>query len=164
MIPKVSPLMENQPPRADAHPFDARQLILRWLISTLAIFAAVWLVPGIQFSGPGWQLGVVALLFGLLNVLFRRLLVLLTMLTLGLFGLLINPFLLLATAVLAEPMGIDFHVQSFWAAFLGGLVVSIVTLVLSLLAGDRRVVVQVKQSVSNGSEGETDSEHEHKNS
>ncbi len=44
---------------------QTRILVLRWLISTLAIFAAVRLVPGITFVGPGWQLGLIAMIFGL---------------------------------------------------------------------------------------------------
>jgi putative membrane protein len=67
--------MQNEPFMAPPRPMiNWRRVFLRWLISSLAIFAAVWLVPGISFSGPGWQIGVVALVFGLLNVLLRPLL------------------------------------------------------------------------------------------
>jgi putative membrane protein len=138
--------MENQKQEIQSsseNPFDPRQLILRWLISTLAIFAAVWLVPGIQFQGPGWQLGVVAFVFGLLNALLRPFLLLLTIFTLGLFGLVINAVLLLLSSSLASYLGIQFHVDGFWAAFLGGLIISLVTMILSLLSGDQRVVIQV---------------------
>ncbi len=126
-----------------------QRLLLRWLISSLAIFAAVALVPGIAFSGPGWQIGVVAVVFGLLNALLRPLLYLLTcplvLLTLGLFGLVINALMLALTSALADQLGIRFHVYGFWPAFFGGLVISIVTTVLSALAGDTNVrVVRVK--------------------
>lgn len=127
---------------------QARTLVLRWLISTLAIFAAVQLVPGITFVGPGWELGIIAMIFGLVNVALRPLLTFVTcplvILTLGLFGLVINALLLLLTAQIAGVLGFEFGIESFWAAFWGGLVISIVTLVLSLLAGDTshvRVVV-----------------------
>ncbi len=136
--------MNGQPERRREDPFEPRRLILRWLISTLAIFGAVWLIPGIQFAGPGWQLGIVALVFGLLNALLRPLLVLLTcplvLLTLGLFGLVINAMLLGLTSELAGSLGIDFRVDGFWSAFWGGLVISFVTTVLSWLAGERRMV------------------------
>lgn len=126
-----------------------QRLLLRWLISSLAIFVAVWLVPGIDFSGPGWHIGVVALVFGLLNALLRPLLYLLTcplvILTLGLFGLVINAMLLGLTSSLADQLGISFHVDGFWPAFWGGLVISITSTVLGLLAGDIRLqVVQVR--------------------
>ena len=52
----------------------ALSVLIRWLISTLAIFVAVLIVPGIEFTGPGWQLGVVAAVFGLINVLLRPIL------------------------------------------------------------------------------------------
>lgn len=122
-----------------------QRLLLRWLISSLGIFVAIWLVPGIHFSGPGWHIGVVALVFGLLNALLRPLLYLLTcplvILTLGLFGLVINAVLLGLTSALADQLNIAFHIDGFWPAFWGGLVISIVTTVLSLLAGDTNIRV-----------------------
>ncbi|WP_129674168.1 phage holin family protein [Candidatus Chloroploca sp. Khr17] len=122
-----------------------QQLLLRWLISSLGIFAAVWIVPGIEFSGPGWHIGIVALVFGLLNALLRPLLYVLTcplvILTLGLFGLVINAVLLGLTSALADQIGIIFHIDGFWPAFWGGLVISLITTILSFLAGDTRVQV-----------------------
>jgi putative membrane protein len=122
-----------------------QRLLLRWLISSLAIFAATWLVPGIAFSGPGWQIGVVALVFGLLNALLRPLIYLLTcplvLLTLGLFGLVINAVMLGLTSALADQLNIQFHVDGFWPAFFGGLVISIVTTLLTALAEPQTVVV-----------------------
>jgi putative membrane protein len=131
----------------------ARSLILRWLISSLAIFAAVYLVPGIHFVGPGWQIGAIALVFGLINILLRPLLTVLTcpliILTLGLFGLVINAVLLTLTAAVASRLGFQFTVDGFWPAFFGGLVISLVTLILNTLAQteDRslRVHVQYKR-------------------
>jgi len=117
-----------------------RSLLLRWLISSLAIFAAIYLVPGIHFAGPGWQIGVIAVVFGLINILLRPLLTLLTcpliILTLGLFGLVINAALLLLTAAVASSLGFQFTIDGFWPAFFGGLVISLVTLILTTLARD----------------------------
>ena len=122
---------------------DWRRIVLRWLISSLAIFAAVELVPGIDFAGPGWQIGVVAAVFGLLNVLVRPLLLLLTcplvILTLGLFTAVINALLLGLTAALADQLNIEFYIAGFCPAFWGGLVISIVSTLLGLLSGDGRV-------------------------
>src|ERR1700712_2835910 len=118
---------------------QARSLILRWLITTLAIFAAVSLVPGITFVGPGWELGLVAAVFGLVNIGLRPLLSLLTcpliILTLGLFGLVINALLLWLTAWIASSLGVAFSINGFWPALWGGLVISIVSLILNLLSG-----------------------------
>jgi Predicted membrane protein len=106
-------------------------------------------VPGIEFSGPGWQIGIVALLFGFLNALLRPLLYLLTcplvILTLGLFGLIINALLLGLTSALADQLGIAFVVNGFWPAFFGGLVISLVSTTLQYLAGDVQVRIVVER-------------------
>jgi putative membrane protein len=109
----------------------------------------VYLVPGITFAGPGWELGLVAAVFGLVNIGLRPLLSLLTcpliILTLGLFGLVINALLLLLTAWIASGLGVQFAVDGFWPAFWGGLTISIVTTILSVLAGEQRVQVVVRR-------------------
>src|SRR3954453_6715012 len=138
---------------APAEPIDrwrqARSLILRWLITTLAIFAAVYLVPGITFNGPGWELGLVAAVFGLVNIGLRPLLSLLTcpliILTLGLFGLVINALLLLLTAQIAASLGVAFSIDGFWPAFWGGLVIAIVTMILNILSAATPVQVVVRR-------------------
>lgn len=137
--------MQNQPIQPTAQRPPLQRLLLRWLISSLAIFAAVWLVPGIEFTGPGWQIGVVALVFGLLNALLRPLIYMLTcplvILTLGMFGLVINAIMLSLTSALADQLSIQFHIDGFWPALFGGLVISIVTTLLSILAGDTHMQV-----------------------
>ena len=138
-----------QAPQAPAPWRRARALILRWLITTLAIFVAVYLLPGIDFVWPGWELGRVALVFSLVNAALRPLLTMLTcpliILTLGLFGLVINALLLLLTAQIAASLGVRFAVADFGSAMLGGLVISIVSLVLSMLAGEVPVQVIVRR-------------------
>jgi putative membrane protein len=123
---------------------------MRWLTSTLAIFAAVWLVPGIEFTGPGWQLGIVAAILGLLGTLLRPLLFLfalpLIILTLGLFVLVINAVLLALTSALADQIGIAFHVDGFGAAVLGGLVISLISGILNMLVGDNNIRVYVQRN------------------
>ena len=130
-----------------------RILSLRWLINILAIYAAVLTVPGIKFEGPGWQLGVIAAVFALINVALRPLLTLLTcpliILTFGLFGLVINAILLGLTAWIAGSLGFQFTVDGFWPAVFGGLVISVVSLTLNILADTGnpglRVRVQYKR-------------------
>ena len=117
------------------------KLLLRWLWTAIAIFAAVKLLPGIHFNGPWWQLGIVALIFGLLNALVRPVLALLTcpliILTLGLFILVINAAMLWLTAKSSIFFGIDFRVSGFWSAFWGAVVISVVSAALNLLIQDK---------------------------
>ena len=116
------------------------RFLLRLLINAAALWVATRIVPGVTFEGDAVYLVVVALVFGLLNALVRPLLTLLTcpllILTLGLFTFVINAVILLLTSALSGTLGIGFHVSGFWAAFLGALVVTIVSIVLSLLIPD----------------------------
>ncbi|HWN94178.1 MAG TPA: phage holin family protein [Methylomirabilota bacterium] len=119
--------------------------IQRWIISTLAVLVATYVVPGIKFDR--WQdLLVATLVLGLLNSFLRPLLLLLSLplliFTLGLFTVVINALLLLLVSAL---LGRDhFHVDGFWSACLGALVISIVSLLLNSLTrtGDARVSVR----------------------
>ena len=119
-----------------------RRLLLRWLINAAALFVAEYFVEGITAEG-GWEvLLVVALIFGLLNAIIRPLLRLLTCpvvaLTLGLFTLVINALMLLLTAWVALQLNVGFHVAGFVPAFWGGLVVTIVSVVLSILVNEKK--------------------------
>ncbi len=121
------------------------KFLLRLLINAVALYAAVSLVDGIQaVSDTNWvsYLGL-GLIFGLLNALVRPLLKFLTcpliILTLGLFTLVINTLLFWLTGTIGQKFGIGFEVADFWSAFLGGLIVSIVSVVLTtFLKDDRR--------------------------
>ncbi len=116
------------------------RFVLRLLISALALWVAVQIVPGVSYEGEWLKLLLVALVLGLLNALVRPVLVLLScpmlILTLGLFTLVINALVLWLTSALSAKFGLGFHVTGFWAAFLGALVVSIVSFLLSVLAPD----------------------------
>ena len=115
------------------------KLLVRWVIAALALFVAAWLVPGITVDGDGWVVyAVMAVILGLVNAIVRPLLKLLTcpliLLTLGLFVLVINALtLLLASSIAVNWFNVGFYVDGFWSAFLGGLIVSIVTVILSAL-------------------------------
>jgi putative membrane protein len=108
-------------------------LILRFLINAAALWLAAEVVPGIHAGGPGSILAV-ALVFGLVNVLIRPILKLLTcpiiLLTLGLFTLVVNALMLMLTAWIGEGFGIDFRVDGFVPAFFGALLVSVVSTIL----------------------------------
>lgn len=114
------------------------KILVRWVISALALFVAAWMVPGIRVSGTAWvAYAVMAIILGLVNALVRPVLKLLTcpliLLTLGLFVLVINGFVLWLSAWIANQFGIGFYVEGFWPAFWGALIVSIVTTILSAL-------------------------------
>ena len=112
------------------------KILIRLLINAAALWVAVRLVPGVSFSGDGRLLFVVALVFGVLNASVRPLLWVLTLpflvLTLGLFTFVLNALLLWMTSALSGALGLGFHVDGFGAAFLGALVVSAVSILLSM--------------------------------
>ena len=116
------------------------KFILRWAINAAALFAAVYLVPGVTLQGAWVNIIWLALIFGLINAFLRPLLKMLTCpliaLTLGLFTLLINTFLFWLSSVVGQAFGIGFTVSGFWPAFLGGLVVTVVSVVMSLILKD----------------------------
>ncbi|OGO26643.1 MAG: hypothetical protein A2Y54_05835 [Chloroflexi bacterium RBG_16_51_16] len=116
------------------------KFILRWIINALAVYLAVLFVPGINYQG-GW-LGIVwlALILGLLNAFLRPLLQLLTcpliLLTLGLFTLLINTLMFWWMSSIGQAFGIGITVDGFLPAFLGGLIVSVVSIIFSMMLHD----------------------------
>ena len=116
------------------------RFLLRLLINAAALWVATRIVPGVTHSGSGGSLLLVALVFGVLNALLRPVLALLScpllILTLGLFTFVINALILLLTSALSISLGIGFHVDGFWPAFLGALVVSIVSILLSIFVRD----------------------------
>jgi putative membrane protein len=108
----------------------------RLLINAAALWAATRIVPGISFDGDWRMLFVVALVFGVLNAAVRPILWLMTLplliVTLGLFTFVLNAVMLWLTSAVSDWLGIGFHVQGFTAAFLGALVISIISFMLSL--------------------------------
>lgn len=116
------------------------KFIVRWVINAVALFLAVYLVPGVNLQGGWVSILWLALIFGLINAFLRPLLKLLTcpliILTLGLFTLLINTFLFWLTSQVGQAFGIGFTIDGFWPAFLGGLVVTVVSVIMSLILKD----------------------------
>lgn len=121
------------------------RLFARWLVNALALFIAAWLVSGIRLAAVGraptgsdWvTLGVVALIFGVVNAVIRPFVILLSLpleiLTLGLFTFVINALMLLLTSGIAQWLGLGFLVDALRPAFVGALVVSLVSFLLSRL-------------------------------
>lgn len=118
------------------------KFLIRLIINAIALYGAVVLVPGIlPLSGTTWVSYVgLAFIFGLLNALVRPLLKILTcpliILTLGLFTLVINTVMFWLTGTIGLNFGIGFTVEGFWPAFFGGLIVSLVSVILTTFFTD----------------------------
>jgi putative membrane protein len=118
------------------------KFILRLIINAVALYLAILLLNGrgVEFGGDWVSIIWLALIFGLVNAFLRPLLKLLTcpliILTLGLFTLLINTFLFWLTGQIGQSVGIDITINGFWPAFLGGLIVSVISVVLTLILKD----------------------------
>jgi putative membrane protein len=112
-------------------------LILRWAINAVALYAAIAIVPGLQTANQNWQAYIwLALIFGLVNALVRPILKFLTcpliLLTLGLFTLVINTGMLYLTSRVGDFFGIGLSIENFLSAFLGAIVISVISLVLTV--------------------------------
>jgi len=120
--------------------------LVRLLINAAALWVAIHIVPGLAYQGEWTSLFLVALVFGVLNASVRPLLKILTfpllILTLGLFTFVINALMLWLTGWISDRLHLGFHVAGFWPAFLGALVVSVVSLMLSLFVSSRRFAVE----------------------
>lgn len=116
--------------------------VFRLVITAIALWVAVYLVPGIEHTGTTASLLWVALIFGLVNAFVRPLLLTLScpvvLLTLGLFVFVLNAFMLWLTGELATSFGLGFHVDGPVAALVGGLIVGLVSAVLNTVAGTER--------------------------
>ncbi len=120
-----------------------QSFILRWAINAVALYAAIAIVPGIQPESENWLSFIwLALIFGLVNAIFRPLLKFLTCpliaFTLGLFVLVINTLLFALTGWVGQQFQVGFTLAApwFWNAFLGGLIVSVISVALTLLLKD----------------------------
>jgi len=127
-------------------PARIKAFLQQWLINTLAVWVATQIMRGHIEAETRSALLVAALLLGLLNTFVRPLLTLLSLplviLTLGLFRLVINAGLLLLVGSLVT----QFHVDSFGSAFLGAVVISLVSLLLNSLAGTGDTRIEFRRS------------------
>jgi putative membrane protein len=112
------------------------RILLRLLILTAAIWLTAWLLPGVHVKGGFFTYLWIAVLFSLVNAIigpFLRLIALpLTILTLGLFALVVNAALIGLTAKLSG----DFNIDGFWTAVLAAILISVFSAVLNMLVPD----------------------------
>jgi putative membrane protein len=121
--------------------------VISLLITAAALYVAVWLVPGLEFNFASddawWRFLLVAFIFGLVNSFVRPILQILTfpitMVTLGLFLIVINALMLMLTGAIAQELNLGLTVADFVAALLGAIVISLVGLVLSTIIGAGRL-------------------------
>lgn len=109
-------------------------LIVHWLISAASLVIVAYLIPGIEIRGLGTAL-IAPLVIGLVNAtigfILKILTLPLTVLTLGLFWLIINALMLQLAAALVP----GFYVSGFWSAFFGAIILSLVNMLLRSLVG-----------------------------
>ena len=121
-----------------------KEFLQRWLINTAAVLVATQVVHGIHYDNATGLL-VATLVLGILNAVLRPLLLLLAMpllfLTLGIFFFVINALLLYFVGNVVS----GFHVDTFWAAFWGGLVISFISTVLNSLTGTGNARISVRR-------------------
>ena len=118
------------------------KFILRLAINAIALYLAVWILPGLDLTGGVVSLLWIALIFGVVNALLGPLLKFLScgliLLTLGLFTLVINTFLFWLTYVVSNSFGLGLIIYDpvWWNAFLGAVIVSVVSFIMSMILKD----------------------------
>jgi putative membrane protein len=127
-----------------------RSLLLHWVLNAVALWVAAALIPGLDFTGGPGRLLLVAAVFGIVNSTLRPILTILTcpliVLTIGLFSLVLNGLMLLVTGWVSESWNLGFTVSGFWAAFFGGLVVGVVSMILSMSLMPKQSRVESRES------------------
>ncbi|MDJ1643535.1 phage holin family protein [Streptomyces pakalii] len=122
-----------------------KNFVVKTIANAGALAVAIWLIGNITLEGGSTgrkvlTLILVALIFGLVNSLVKPVVQLLTfplfILTLGLITLVVNALMLLLTSWLAGVVDLSFHVEGFWTAVLGGLIISVVSWALNVVLPD----------------------------
>ncbi|MDH6545011.1 phage holin family protein [Streptomyces lavendulae] len=121
--------------------------VVKTLANAAALAVAVWLLAGITLDDGSTlarralSLILVALVFGLVNLIVKPVVKLLSLplfvLTLGLFTLVVNALMLLLTSWLADLLNLSFHVDGFWTAVVGGLIISVVSWAVNMVLPDK---------------------------
>ncbi|MGW1890349.1 phage holin family protein [Streptomyces sp. NPDC002004] len=122
-----------------------KNFVVKTIANAGALAIAVLLLDKITLTGDNTAkkvltLIIVALIFGLVNFLVKPVVKVLTfplfILTLGLITLVVNALMLMLTSWLAGKLDLSFHVEGFWTAVLGGLIISIVSWALHIVLPD----------------------------
>ena len=123
-----------------------KHFLVKTIANAAALAVAIWLLKDITLTGENTgrkilTLILVALIFGLVNFIVKPVVKLLSLplfiLTLGLITLVVNALMLLLTSWLAGKGDLSFHVDGFWAALLGGVIISIVSWAMQVILPDK---------------------------
>ncbi|MBE1534889.1 phage holin family protein [Actinomadura algeriensis] len=123
------------------------KILIRTVIAAVALWVASAVVNGIDLEGgstgeKALTLLVVAVVFGVINAVLKPIIKVLGcafyILTLGLIALVVNAALLMLTSWVADEIGVPFHVEWFWPAFWGAIIVGLVSWLLNLFVDDER--------------------------
>ncbi|MGW6197337.1 phage holin family protein [Kribbella sp. NPDC055110] len=126
-----------------------KNLIIRLLVNAIALAAASWLVSGITLQGATTgkrvlTLLIVAAIFGIVNAIVKPVVKVLSfpllILTLGLLTFVINAAMLLLTSWITGKLDVQFHVDGFWSALFGALIISVVGMILNAVLPDKAEV------------------------
>ncbi|POM24433.1 Membrane protein of unknown function [Actinomadura rubteroloni] len=118
------------------------RILIRVVVTAVALWVATAVVAGVDVTaGSGAKraltLLVVAVIFGVVNAVLKPLIKVFGcafyVLTLGLFALLVNAALLMLTSWIADELDVPFHVEWFWPAFWGAIIIGVVSWLLGLL-------------------------------
>ena len=121
-------------------------IVIRVVLNAVAVWIATLIVPGVDVTTDSTgkkilTLIVVGAILGLINATIKPIAQLLslplTILTLGVFALVVNGLLFWLVSAISSALGAPFHVDGFWAGFWGALVVSVVSFLLSIVVKDR---------------------------
>lgn len=121
------------------------KILIRLVISAVALWVAEMLLDGIELTAGTTTervltLLAVAAIFGVVNAVLKPIIKVLGcafyILTLGLFALVVNAALLVLTSWLAEELDLPFHVEWFWPAFWGAIIIGVVSWLLNLFVSD----------------------------
>jgi putative membrane protein len=114
------------------------RIVLKWLIIAASLVVVSFILPGVHVDGNGaLAVLVMAAVLGLANAVIRPILAFLScgciVATLGLFIFVVNAIVFWLAAEISRSLGVGFYVDSFWAALLASIIVSIVSAVLNFL-------------------------------
>ncbi|HEV8250268.1 MAG TPA: phage holin family protein [Gaiellaceae bacterium] len=111
-------------------------LLIRWLLLALAFAITSWLLSGMSVSGGFWGYLWIAALFGIVNAILGTILRIvtlpLTIITLGLFSIIVNALLLEITDAISDHLTID---HFWWTAIWAAIIVSVVAVILDVIVG-----------------------------
>jgi putative membrane protein len=125
----------------------AMGIVVRLIVSAIALWITTLVVPGVKLTGNvdiGRRVGtllIVAAIFGVVNAVLRPIIKMVGcwayVLTLGLAALVVNGALLLLTSWIAGKLDLPFHVDKFWSAVVGALLIGVISWVLNMLVPDK---------------------------